>query len=69
MKVKAIKPGFYAGALIEPGQLIEVPDGAKASWYVPAAEYKAPVKEKPKAQPKTLSELAKAPVATAADIA
>lgn len=34
MKVEAIKPGYH-GKLREPGEVFEVPDGSKASWYQP----------------------------------
>lgn len=62
MKAKALKVGFINGSLVQVGQEVEVPDGTKASWLVPVEEFKAPAKAKPKAQPATLAELAKAPV-------
>lgn len=61
MKVKAIDVGFFNGSLVEAGQEFEVPEGTKGKWFVPAGEYKAPAKAKAKAQPTTLSEIAKAP--------
>jgi hypothetical protein len=62
MKAKAISVGFFNGSLVQPGQAFEVPDGTKGSWFVPAEEFKAPPKVKPKPQPQTLSEMAKASV-------
>lgn len=61
MKVKALQPGFFGGARIREGQEFEVPSGTKGSWFVAVEEYKAPAKAKGKAQPQTLSELAKEP--------
>lgn len=70
MKVKALQNGFYNGARIRAGQEFEVADGTKASWFVALTEYKEPAKAKTtKAQPKTLSELAKAPATGPADLA
>lgn len=34
MKVEAIKTGYF-GKLREPGDVFEVPNGAKASWFTP----------------------------------
>lgn len=34
MKVEAIKTGFH-GKLREPGDVFEVPDGSKATWFTP----------------------------------
>ncbi|MGE4334969.1 MAG: hypothetical protein AB7E55_03215 [Pigmentiphaga sp.] len=36
MHVRAIKRGFYGDDLKEVGEIFEVADGAKASWFVPA---------------------------------
>jgi hypothetical protein len=69
MKVKALQTGFFNGSRVRAGQVFEAPAGAKASWFVPLEEYKAPAKAKPASQLKTLSELAKAPVAAATDMA
>ena len=65
MKVKALDAGFFAGSRIRAGQEFEVPEGTKASWFVPVGEFKAPAKVKAKAQPTTLSELAKQPTVDA----
>lgn len=62
MKVKALQAGFFGGARIRVGQEFEVPAGTKGSWFVAVEEYKAPAKSKGKAEPKTLSEIAKEPV-------
>jgi len=35
MKVIAIKQGYF-GKLREPDEVFEVPDGEKATWFVPA---------------------------------
>lgn len=35
MKVTAIEKGYYGGVLRYEGKSFEVPDGAKASWFVP----------------------------------
>ena len=37
MKVKAISPGFHKGRR-RAGDEFEVPDGSKASWFVPVIE-------------------------------
>jgi hypothetical protein len=36
-QVTAIKQGYYGGRLLAPGDVFEVPDDAKASWFAPAA--------------------------------
>ena len=69
MKVKAIETGFFDGSIVQPGQEFEVPSGTKGKWFVPVGDYKEPAKPKPKAQPQTLSELAKAPVTDGAALA
>lgn len=60
MKVKAIQPGFFGGSRVRVGQELDVPEGTKATWFAALEEYKAPPKVKAKAQPSTLSEIAKA---------
>lgn len=69
IKVKALQPGFFNGSRVRAGQEFEVPEGTKGSWFVALGEYKAPAPAKPKAQPKTLSEIAKAPVADSTTLA
>jgi hypothetical protein len=70
MKVKALQPGFFNGSRVRAGEVFEVPAGTKGTWFVATEEYKAPpAKAKPASAPKTLSELAKAPVAAATDMA
>jgi len=34
MRVKASQRGYYGAVIVEPGTEFEVPDGAKASWFV-----------------------------------
>lgn len=61
MKVTAIKVAFYNGRRVRVGDVVEVPEGLKGSWFAksdsPAAKAAkvAPKKDEPKA----LSELAK----------
>lgn len=70
MKVKALQNGFYNGARIRAGQEFAVADGDKGAWFVPVGEFKEPAGTKPtKAQPKTLSELSKAPATGPTDLA
>lgn len=70
MKIKATQPAFFNGSRVRVGQELDVPTGMKGSWFVRADEINAPVKAKPaKAQPTTLSEIAKAPVASPTDLA
>lgn len=69
MKVKALKAGFFGGTLREVGEEFEVPTGTKSTWFAPLTEYKAPAAAKAKADPKTLSEIAKAPAAAPTDMA
>lgn len=69
-QVVATSMGFLNGSRVRPGTVIEVPDDFKGSWVAavgsPAA---APAKPKPaRAEPKTLSEMAKAPVKSPSDI-
>ena len=68
MKVKALQHGFFGGARIRAGQEFEVPAGAKGSWFVAVEGYKAPAKAKGKAQPQTLSEMAKEPAVDGAAV-
>ena len=37
MKVIALKQGYF-GKLIEAGEEFDVPDGEKATWFVPIAQ-------------------------------
>lgn len=72
MKVKALQPGFFGGARIREGQEFEVPEGTKGTWFLSVDEdVKAPAKAKApvKTEPKSLSEIAKAPAVASADIA
>lgn len=67
-KVVATSIGFFNGARVRPGTVIEVPDDFKGSWVGPV-DAPAPAPAKPKAAPRTLSELAKTAVKSATDIA
>jgi hypothetical protein len=44
MKVTATKAGFDGRRLRQPGETFDMPDGSKATWFVPAqkAEDKKP---------------------------
>jgi hypothetical protein len=59
MKVTAISPAFYNGARVRVGDVVDVPDGFKASWAAPADDIKAPSKPA-KAEPRALSQAGKA---------
>jgi hypothetical protein len=69
-KVVAISMGFYQGARVRPGTEFEVPDNFKGSWVAEVGSpASAPAKPKPaRAEPKTLSEMAKVPAKSANDI-
>jgi predicted transcriptional regulator len=38
MMVRAIQMAFYDGRRVRVGDLVDVPDGYKAAWAVPASE-------------------------------
>ena len=62
MKVTAISPAFYNGSRVRAGDVVEVPDGFKASWATPVEGVKAPAKAaKPaaKPEPRALSQAGK----------
>lgn len=59
MKVKAIQPAFFNGSRVRGGQDLDVPSGTKGSWFVRTEDFKPEPAKKAKAQPTTLSELAK----------
>jgi hypothetical protein len=54
MKVIATKPGYHGKLRDVGGEPFDVPDGAKASWFVPveADHEKKPAKAKPAKAPK-----------------
>ena len=65
MKVIAIKEGFYGGSVRPVGSQFDVDEKAKASWFAPVGDVKAPKAEaeakskgKSKDEPKALSQLA-----------
>lgn len=54
MKVIALKEGFFAGSRVRVGQVIDVPQGTKGTWFTPAStdESKTPAKPaKPAGKP------------------
>lgn len=55
MQVKAIAQGYF-GKLVEAGEVFDVPEGEKASWFVAVEgdehEEAEPPQAKPKAKPK-----------------
>jgi hypothetical protein len=62
VKVKAITQGFYGGKRFRAGDVFEVSDKAKSSWFDPVTDAKpAPAKatKAKKDEPVTLSELNK----------
>ena len=64
MKVKVTQSAFFGGTRRRVGEVLEVPDGTKGTWFaeVPAKGAPADVADKPKrskAQPVALSELGK----------
>lgn len=60
MKVKALQDGFFDGSRIRAGKVFDVPEGTKAKWFVPMAEFKAPAAPtKGRQEPRTLAEAAK----------
>jgi hypothetical protein len=61
MKVTAISPAFYNGARVRVGDVLDVPDGFKASWATAAESVKAtPKATKPaKPEPRALSQAGK----------
>lgn len=59
MKVVAIKMAFHNGRRVRVGDVLEIPQGFKGSWFAPVASVEAKAaKEKPtKPEPKALSEM------------
>lgn len=48
MKVRAIKPGFFAGSIKNVNDEFDVPDGSTAKWFVEVADSNEPAAdEKP----------------------
>ena len=61
MQVRALAFGFFGGRR-RPGDVFDVPEGTKGTWFAPvtASEAKAPAGKKPAApQPQALSQLGK----------
>lgn len=63
MKVTAISPAFYNGARVRVGDVVDVPEGFKASWAAPVDSVKPPVKSA-KPEPRALSQAGKAETKT-----
>jgi len=61
MKVTAISPAFHNGARVRVGDVVEVPDGFKASWATASDAVKAPAKpaKAAKSKPRALSQAGK----------
>jgi hypothetical protein len=60
MKVRATQAAFYAGRRVRPGELLDVPDTLKATWFVSADTVAAPpAKAARKREPVALSQVAK----------
>jgi hypothetical protein len=59
MKVTAISPAFYNGSRVRVGDVVDVPEGFKASWAAPADSVKPPAKSA-KPEPRALSQAGKA---------
>lgn len=60
MQVRALQAGFFGGRR-RPGDVFEVPEGAKATWFAPVGDVKAPAagKAKAKEEPQALSQVGK----------
>lgn len=59
MKVIAISPAFYNGARVRVGDVVDVPEGFKASWAAPTDSVK-PQAKPGKPEPRALSQVGKA---------
>lgn len=66
MKVRALKQGYYGGSRRREGEVFDVKDGAKASWFVPV---ESATVAKPKGRgkaPETFADVAQADAAAVA---
>jgi hypothetical protein len=59
MQVRALQAGFFGGARRRVGDVFDVPEGAKATWFAPVGETKAPGKAPAGNQPQALSQRGK----------
>lgn len=59
MQVRALQAGFFGGARRRQGDVFDVPDDAKAKWFAPVGETKAPATKPAKQEPKALSQVGK----------
>lgn len=64
MKVTAISPAFYNGSRVRVGDVVDVPEGFKASWAAPVDSVKPPAKPPAKPEPRALSQAGKAEAKT-----
>lgn len=76
MRVRAITMGFYGGARRRPGDVFEVPDGTKGTWFKPADVAPQPAPKpaqmgdvKPAAAQKAVRKKAEGAAAAAAQVA
>lgn len=70
MQVTAIKPAFYNGRRVRVGDVVEVPETNKGSWFAKndTAAAKAAKAEPVKDTPKALSELGASKAKTFVDV-
>jgi hypothetical protein len=58
MQVRALSVGFFGGARRRAGDVFDVPEGTKATWFAPVGETKAPVVKSTRPEPQALSQRA-----------
>jgi hypothetical protein len=69
-RVVATSMGFFEGRRVRPGEELHVPDNFKGSWVAAVGDPAAVApKPKPAREPRTLSEIGRAPVKIASDLA
>lgn len=69
MRVVALQLGVWGAGRRRPGEEFEVPDGTRASWFVPVAGYKPPAEGKKEKVVDTLSALSKQGAKASTDLA
>lgn len=62
-KVRANQRGYFGGMVREAGDIFDVPDGAKASWWGPVGDDDAPAPAAPAAKRKPKADTVAAPTA------
>lgn len=55
MRVQALKVGFAGGTLRHPGDVFDMPEGAKGSWFTPLDKAPATGKAPKKGQPQQVA--------------